>query len=264
MRIAVLISDERMKVIASHLKKDADVVEIDEDEHAGKLRMMASSFHAVVLPLHGVKDSGFVPMKNKGLYMAEFLEHLDEHCVLFTGKLTPFLDHLTCRKVAWLNDEKLLVQNAKLTAEGLLARIIETTDVSLESLTIDIVGTGRCGKACAELFEKLNLHFRMVTTSPKDNDFRFPWVKLSEWQTSDPSEIIINTAPVCILTQNSMKHWKSQKHVYDLATGFPAVEEKALKHPFLRLYQEGSLPARFASVSAAELIEEIIRKEMKL
>ena len=47
-------------------------------------------------------------------------------------------------------------------------------------------------------------------------------------QTAD---FIINTAPVCMIDQEAMDHWKSMKTVIDLASGFPFVDSACLKHP---------------------------------
>lgn len=262
MKIAVFAADERMKIVAQELKRFSQIIEIDENDSLCKLRKMASEFQAVVLPAWGIEEDGFIRMQTRGLFAAEFLESLDESCVLFSGKECEFFKHLKCRICCWLNDEEVLKQNADLTSEGLLCRLIETTERSLWNYQIDIIGTGRCGTSMAYLLKKLGISYRMITSShQKIEDTEM--IDLNSWQHENPSELIINTAPVCVMNQQVLKHWKQRCHVYDLATGGCGVDEKCRKHPFLKLWIEPALPARFSPLSAAQLICQAIEKELR-
>ncbi len=263
MKIAVFAADERMKKTAAHLRKLYQVVEIDEDDSLSQLRKKAAEFNAVVLPIWGIEEDGFVRMQTRGIFAAEFLESLPESCQLFSGNECAFFDHLHCKVHCWLKDEQLKKDNADLTAEGLLCRLIETTDRSLQSYQVDIIGTGRCGTSLAQLLEKLGVSYRMITSSKSKLKQCDSLIELSEWQKYSPSKLIVNTAPACVIDQNVLKNWKQVCHVYDLASNGCGVDQRCLKHPYLKLFVEPALPSRYSSESAAELVSQWIDKELR-
>lgn len=263
MKIAVFAADERMKKTAAYLRKFYQVVEIDEEDSMGRLRKQAPEFSAVVLPAWGIEENGFVRMQTKGLFAAEFLESLSASCRLFSGNECAFFQHLQCQVNCWLKDEQLQKKNADLTAEGLLCRLIETTDQSLWSYCIDIIGTGRCGTSLAQLFKKMGISYRLITSSQKKLQECTELIGLSEWQSSNPSTLIVNTAPACIIHQQVLKNWKQPCQVYDLASNGCGVDVRCLKHPYLKLFVEPALPSRFSSGSAARLIAQWIEKELR-
>ena len=264
MRIAVFDSDERMKIISERLEKYGEVVLIDEDDSLKKLRKLADTLDVCILPAWGIEDSGFVRMRTKSLFAAEFLEILNEKCVVFSGKSCFFLGHLRAQVKCWLNDEELLMKNAQLTAEGMLCRLIETTKRSLFTYQIDLIGTGRCAKALSNLLDCLKIPYRFVSSSKEKCSTDDRLILLDAWCTQHPSELVVNTAPVCVIHQQVMKHWEKPVQVYDLSTGCTGVDKKCLKHPFLKFYEEPALPSRYAVESAALLVSEYIERELGL
>ena len=264
MKIGVFISDDRMKIVAEILQNHFEVFEMDENESQRHLKKLAPLLDAVLLPAWSVEPDGFIQMQSRGLYIAEFLESLSDECILFAGKDSSFLHHLSLQKRFWLKDETLLLRNAELTAEGLLARIITVSEKSLDEITIDVIGSGRCASAVIELLNNLNCHYRMITRNPERFDTSSDLVELSQWKKDDPSEIIVNTAPVCVMDCSTVSNWKDIKHVFDISTGFVGMDEKCRNHPFVRLYKENALPSRFSKRSAALLIVNYVRKELMI
>jgi hypothetical protein len=89
------------------------------------------------------------------------------------------------------------------------------------------------------------------------------YINLDSWKTSDPYDIIVNTAPSCIVDQNVLDHWKNRKFVVDISTDFVFVDKACRKHPFLNLVELKAIPAKVAPSCAAEIIAEYILKELK-
>ena len=262
MKIAVFDADHRMRLVAERLKKRGQVYLIDEDDSVCRLKRIADTFDVVILPYWGIEETGFVKMRTKYMFAAEILESLHDQCVIFSGKCCQFFSHLNCRIKCWDNDEALLIQNAALTAEGMLCRLIETTERSLFTYHVDIIGSGRCAQALGKLLASLNIPYRFVSSSAGVNLKHENWIDLREWQRETPAELVVNTAPACSMNQQVLKNWKQVIQVYDLSSGCLGVDMKCRKHPFLKLYEEKALPSIFSVESAAELILGFIEREL--
>lgn len=258
MKIGVFSADRRMELLCERLKKEGEVISIEENDSMTCLKLIAAQLDALIFPPWGIDDSGFVRMKSRGIYVLEMLGYLKKSCVIFSGQDHPLLRQYNHRVHCWLDDEDIVMKNAELTALGVLGKLISIAERSLKEVVVDVIGTGRCAKACADLFERLNVSYRFVSRHPE------PFmIDCSQWLKSNPNDIIINTAPVCMIDQEVMDHWKSMKTVIDLASGFPFVNSACLKHPFLKLIQMKAVPAQYTPISAAELICQYVLKEIR-
>lgn len=263
MKVGVFLSDQRMEYLADYLKKTVQVIEIDENVFMPKLKKWASELNAVIFPASGVQQDGFVRMKSTGMYVLEFMDHLNSDCVIFSGHNSSIFKQFSNKVKCWMDDDEVVFNNSQYTAEGLLSTLITTTSRSLTSYHVDIIGTGNCAKACAEFLSQLKINARFVSRAFKEG-LQFPVMDINTWKTVDPSELIINTSPVTNIDQHCMSHWKCTKQVYDLATGFPCVDVHCLKHPFLKLYPVPAIPAVTAPESAALLIHDYLCRELGL
>lgn len=262
MRIGVFVCDKRMNLVSEALKKDAQIIEIDEEESQGRLRQIAPELDAVIFPSWGIEEDGFVIMKMKGLYVMDFLERLRKDCIVFSGKQSTVLNEFSFKKIYWLEDEEVLSENAKLTAEGCLGCIISKTDKSLDIMRFDVLGSGRCALAVVQLLKCLNLNVRIVSTSKRTDESK-GIIHYEQWKKADPYEIIINTAPAILIDRETASCWKNHKTVFDLAS-VSCCDAKVMNHPFLTYHHESALPSRFCVKTAAELITNKIRKDLCL
>lgn len=260
MKIGVFAADDRMIHLCDFLKKEAEVIMIDENDSISELNRIAQAIDVLVFPVRGIDDTGFVRMKQRGLYVLDMLSHLKKDCVIFSGQESLLLNDMQYKVNCWLKDDEVVVRNAELTAQGILGYLLMYSMKSLKQIKIDLIGTGRCAKACAECFDSLNISYRMVT---RQSIHHPDYVGLDRWKKSDPYDIIVNTAPSCIVDQNVLDYWKNRKLVVDISTGFVFVADSCRKHPFLNLVELKAIPAQVAPASAAEIIGEYIFKELK-
>lgn len=260
MKIGVFTADERMIHLCDLLKKEAEIIVIDENDSINELNRTAELIDALVFPAWGIDDTGFVRMKQRGIYVLEMLSHLKNHCVIFCGQESTLLNELSQNTHYWLKDEEVVLANAELTAQGVLGHLLLHSNKAIHQMKVDLIGTGRCAKACAEYFESLNIMYRMITRKSMNQS---GYLHLDSWKTTNPNDIIVNTAPACLVGQRVMENWKSRKLVIDIASGFPFVEQTCRKHPYLNLVQLKGIPAQIAPLSAAEIIANYIMKELK-
>ena len=260
MKIGVFASDERMVHLCDYLKKEAEVIVIDENDSIAELNRIAQAIDVLVFPVWGIDETGFVRMKQRGLYVLEMLSHLKKDCVLFSGQESPLLKEFPYQVYCWLNDDEVVVKNAELTAQGVLGCLLLYSLHSIKELKIDLIGTGHCAKACAVYFDSLKIPYRLVTRKSIRHS---GYVNLDAWKAINPYDIIINTSPSCIVNQNVIDYWKNRKFVIDISTDFVFVDKACRKHPFLNLVELKAIPAKVAPSCAAEIIAEYILKELK-
>ena len=260
MKIGVFAADERMIHLCDFLKKEAEVIMIDENDSISELNRIAQAIDVLVFFFFLIDESGFVRMKQRGVYVLDMLSHIKKDCVIFSGQESSLFKAMKHKVICWLKDDEVIIRNAELTAQGILGYLLMHSLKSRKQIKIDLIGTGRCAKACAESFDSLNLSYRMVTRQLIHHP---DYINLDSWKTSDPYDIIVNTAPSCIVDQNVLDHWKNRKLVLDISTGFVFVSDSCRKHPFLNLVELKAIPAQVAPSTAAEIIGEYILKELK-
>ena len=260
MKAGIFVADERMSVLSDLLKKDLDVILIDENDSMSELNQIAKRVDVLVFPPWGIDESGFVRMKERGIYVFDMLAHIKDSCVIFSGQESSFLSGLNQIVHFYMKDENVIKANAKLTAQGIMGYLFSSSKTAVDQMKVDLIGTGRCALACAELLDRCNIHYRYITRSQSQES---GYIFYESWKASDPYDIIINTAPSTMVNQNVMNCWKNRKLVLDIATDFPFVEASCLKHPYLKLVKMKSIPAQVAPSKAAEIIAGFILKELK-
>lgn len=153
----------------------------------------------------------------------------------------------------YMEDEKVLLENAKLTALGLMLRLCEY-ELSIYDLNIDIIGTGRCAMALKNLFELLNVKVCMVYHKQKES-----YILSTDYENKDKGNVIINTAPVCILLKED-KSLERVKYIIDLSS--EKCLEEIRENSNINVIYPGSLPEVYFALSSATLIEEFIRSKL--
>ena len=86
MKIGVFAADERMIHLCDFLKKEAEVIMIDENDSISELNRIAQAIDVLVFPAWGIDESGFVRMKQRGVYVLDMLSQLKKDCVIFSGQ----------------------------------------------------------------------------------------------------------------------------------------------------------------------------------
>nr|MBP3598692.1 hypothetical protein [Eubacterium sp.] len=222
--ISVIPSDERMVHLANYLQE--------------KGAKMCDNLSAIA-------DSGLVlcatPFTKDGVHLnttldpaptiANFLDRLTPSHTLIGGGLPssvtffcvqhgiPHYDLLSC--------ENLALQNARLTAEGLLISLLSHTNNSICKMVPLIVGYGRCGKEIADILnyfiEEIYI-YDINENAQKEADTRyFSPLSVKEIQNkhSCVSHIntIINTAPTNPFSPQTWQCFEPDCLVFQVASG---------------------------------------------
>lgn len=166
--------------------------------------------------------------------------------------------------INFMQDESFVLKNANLTAESFLCELLDNTQISLYDLNILILGGGRVAKALGEIFEKLNLTFNFTTVDAKEleNNLVF-YNKCIAWQTFKDNlkdyNVIINTIPTEIFKNSDEQKFNKGSYLFEIAS------VKCLENIYPKEFNYilcPRLPSKHTYKSAANLMEEVIRKNI--
>lgn len=253
MKIGVICSDARMIQVADNLAADHQIIRIQEDTDFLALPQL----DALVLPIKGMNDEHQVQLWDAYVHIPScFWQIQGKGLCLFQG-----LPNAASRKLGlavdyYMQAEKVIEQNAILTAEGVLNELIGHTCKSLYALSIDVVGYGHCGKAIYEMLKNLHAKVRVIRRQcEKQGDF----CPIVQWE--ECGDVIIYTAPTNLITNTQLKTWKKQPLILDIATPVIFSEEEC-KQLNLNYHKISNLPGRYACISAGNIIAEHIRGKL--
>ena len=153
-------------------------------------------------------------------------------------------------------DEKFLLENARLTALATLAYILSRGDVSVDCLSVGVVGYGRIGRELVRLFLSVGARVRVYSTR-RDTVLCLSssGVDATEISVGDPipeADVLINTAPAKIFDENSPVG--RDMEILELASGNFFGEARVTRLP--------SLPSRYYPVTAGRIYGEALLRAL--
>lgn len=233
-----------------------------------KTEKLLKDFGYAVKPisaLHQAKMSDILVFPPNKKFEDNFLKSLPPNTRLFCGNLNPLqLDILKNKNILHLNvmeDEIFAIKNSILTAEGVLANIIEKTQKSVFEQNFLILGTGRSGKAIAKIFSDLKLNFSLSSFDEKNFALASIFSKKNYYKDSvfkalNNFDVIINTVPAKIISPQHLSAIKPQALYLEISS-IQSIDTKSLHFEYVPC---PALPLKFASSTAGEyLFEAIIR-----
>lgn len=189
---------------------------------------------------------------------------------IFAGNLNDEIKNiLKSKKINLINmieDEEFVIDNAKLTAEGVLEHIISNTEKSIFQNKILILGFGRCGKEILNLLNKLNLDISMVTFNKSKldsvkNKMYLEFEFLKELKNFD---IIINTIPAKIIKDEMLDYFNNDAVILEIAS-INCLNKETINSKSFKYILCPALPMVFSAESAGKIMfESIIRTLKKL
>ncbi len=252
MNIAVVNNDQRMQEVYFALSHKYAVTAIHEFTNFDDV----SNIDVLVLPVKGIDEEGNITANGKKLHIpSSFWENLSPSCIVFAGLAHPFLDALPCKVMYYMQDEELLLENAQLTAEGILFLLIDNTPTSIKELQVDVIGYGRCGKAIVDWLTGLGIDVRVIRREVEETK---EFMSVDTWIHEEPSSVIINTSIQKILKKEVLGSWESKPLIIDIATP-DVIDMDTAQVLGIRVIKAGNLPSMIAYKSAGRLIAKFVR-----
>lgn len=195
------------------------------------------------------------------------LMHVINAKILIAGSITPEVYDLANDEYIEIIDiikrEELAVLNTISTAEGAIEIIIANTNKIVHGSQVLILGFGRIGKVLAR--KLVGLSAKVTCAARKDEDLA--WIKAyghmaininSIGENLSEYDVIINTVPHLILTEDKIKYIRDDCLLVDLASNPGGIDKKAAKNKNLKLIWALALPGKVAPVTTAEFIKDTV------
>ncbi|MDD4832489.1 MAG: hypothetical protein PHI78_02320 [Clostridia bacterium] len=239
------------------------------DERNGLVKKMLSDEHYPAYELaSGSKNisSGdalvFSPAKK---WDEKLVAELPNGIFLFSGNVPDsFSKQLLSKNIShknYLKDETFIVKNANLTAEGLLALIIENTKKSIFESSVLILGGGRVGTALAALLWKLNVKTAICEYDVNRCGGLYVFcgdIIIGEdfVRRLDEFDIIVNSIPAAVINQKICDKIPSSTVLIEAAS-VPCIACENVRFNYV---PAPKIPQKYSAESAARLMVEFIKK----
>ena len=170
----------------------------------------------------------------------------------------------------WVNlwtDERLLRENAWLTAESAVASAMRSRPLHMCGLRCGVVGYGRIGQALTDILLNLGGEVRVVSGSRKkrgaiDGIGAKAWPREQAAEALEGCALVFSTPPFPVLGEAEMTRLKPGALVLDLASPPYGVDLEAAEKLNFEARREPGLPGRYCPMSAARaLYNAVLRWE---
>ncbi|MGG3625029.1 dipicolinate synthase subunit DpsA [Bacillus gobiensis] len=225
---------------------------------------------SIILPVSGIHEKGKVEAsfsQNDVFITKETVSKTKNHCVLYSGISTPYLDDVlksTNRKLVTLFDrDDVAILNSIPTAEGALKLAIEHTDVTIHGANVMVLGFGRVGMTVARTFSaigaKVKVCVRNVADAARITEMGLESLFFDTLEKEvSANDICINTIPKQVLTSSIISKMPDHTLIIDLAskpggTDFQFAQKQGIK----ALWALG-LPGKVAPKTAGEIMANVL------
>lgn len=156
-------------------------------------------------------------------------------------------------------DEALLVENARLTAEGAVSSAMRASSRCLRGMGCMVIGWGRVGQALTELLVALNAWVTVASHTPANRlraaERGAEAVDTARVGAALPGHgLIFNTAPQLVLDAAALSGADRDAMLIDLASPPYGIDLHAAWALGLRAWREPGLPGRYCPQSAAQAL----------
>lgn len=280
-RILVIGGDKRQFYLAQKARIEQHTVAVygfdnyhsPDDDGILRVKNLSESireYDIILLPVPMISKSGEInmPLSQTSLFPEELEETDLLGKIIFGGKIPKtFLSSALksgARIYDYMEREELAVLNAVPTAEGALSVAMNESVTTLFGSKCLVVGYGRIGKILSRYLSSLGCS--VTVSARKYSDLAY--IKsnsMTAVRTGDISaylsdfDIIFNTVPVLIFTENRLRHLKKDALLIDLASAPGGIDFDAAKGLGVKVRIALGLPGKVAPKSSGEIIWDTVK-----
>lgn len=226
-----------------------------------------AAFH--VDPMIPEERSKLVSAENVVMHWPEdetIFEDLSENArVYFCGPSFPKNIPDSIKAMDLWSDETLLVENARLTAEGAIAAVMQRSNAALRDCPCLVVGWGRIGRALTEMLMAFGTS--VLVASHSEKGCRGAMERGAEGISVEEIKdvignrrIVFSTPPFSVIGARELRRADSRTMIVDLASAPYGVDLAAAEQLGLRAWREPKLPGRYCPYSAARALQRAIHR----
>lgn len=266
MRVLVFGGDKRYEEVVNYLKKANYDVDVSLDIE----KINPSIYDGIILPVLGIDDGYKVGSEFLG---KDFFVDTKEQVKIFSGIKTKALNSMLTmanRECLYLMQESDVVrQNIVPTVEGILADIIDNTDVTIHDSNIMVIGYGNVGKYLVNVLDNLKANVHIGINQEDDYNHLMSDGK-KVFFTNDSlmnaylriSDIIINTAPSLVLRKEHIPYINDNAYILDIASKPYGIDQDAFNKNNVDFKIYSSIPSKVAPKTAGMILARKIKSKL--
>lgn len=271
--LAKLLATDGNKIYTYGLEGSEDIKKQKNILQCETIQEAISRSKYIISSIPFSSDGKFIntPFSNNEISIHKLINLLDNK-ILICGNVSEEI-----RRYAKNNDveiidvmkkEELAILNTIATAEGTLEIILSNTDTIIQGINILILGFGRVAKTLAKKLDAISA--KVCCAARKQEDLA--WIRTLGYDAININnigdnlnkyDIIINTVPQMILSEEKMKYIKQDCLLIDLASKPGGIDQEAAKNKRINSIWALALPGKVAPVSTAKYIKDIVYNELK-
>ena len=267
-KLAIMLANDGNEVYVYGLEKSEEIRRQKNIIQCDTIRKAIDDVEIVIGPIPFSSNGNTInmPFSDKEITIREMMHNINAK-VLIAGSILPEVYEMANDEYIEIIDimkrEELAVLNTIATAEGTIQVAIENTNRILHGSEVLILGFGRIGKVLARKLAGLSV--KVTCAARKDEDLA--WIQAYGYKTTNINnigenlrqyDIIINTVPHMILTEERLQYVKEDCLLIDLASNPGGIDKKAVKDKKLKFVWALSLPGKVAPITSAEFIKNTI------
>ena len=272
-KLTEMLASEENEIYTYGLELAENLKDNDKIIQCETVKKAIQNVEIVVGPIPFSSDGNTInmPFSDQKLTIRELMNEINAK-VLIAGGISPEVYEMANDEYVEIIDilkrEELAVLNTIATAEGTIEIIIENTNKILHGSNVLILGFGRIGKVLARKLAGLSA--RVTCAARKDEDLA--WIHAYGHRATNINtigenlsefDVIINTVPHLVLTEERLQYVKKHCLLIDLASNPGGIDKRAVKEKNLKLVWALSLPGKVAPITSAEFIKDTIYNILK-
>ncbi|MBO5944565.1 MAG: hypothetical protein J6Q50_04635 [Clostridia bacterium] len=277
--IIIVGGDKRQKYLKEYLENEGFSVSsyglFDWDDDTDKLKSTIDENAVIILPLPATRNGKTInmPFSKKEITVDRLLSFLGKDNLVFGGIIKgELLSRLRETDIPFVDyyDESFIEKNAVLTAFGTLKIILEHIDFALPMGEYAVTGYGRVAKETVNLLSSLSCNVTVFARNPSQREDAnikgskaYPITSLSS--LANRFDIIINTVPYGIITEDIAKNINEKCKVIELASAPYGMDFEIMRKNGVDVIKAFGLPGKYTPKTAGEIIgkkiQEYLQKE---
>ncbi len=204
----------------------------------------------------------------------DFINNLGKNKIFIAGNICDeVIDQIKNKNKSLIIEDimkksRFAIMNLVSTVEGAIKSAISNTDKILQGSNVLVLGFGRLGKLLAKRFKQLDAY--VTCTARKEDDLA--WIDVLGYDSINIKnnleelnkqlskfDIIINTVPKLLLTNENIKYIKKECLLIELASKPGGIDKKECSKLGLNFVNEQGLPGRIAPFTSARIIYNEIK-----
>ena len=243
-KLAEMLANEENEIYVYGLEKAEEIKSKSNIIQCDSIKKAIQDVEIVIGPIPFSSNGNTInaPFSDKDITIREMM-HVINAKVLIAGGITPEVYGMANDEYIEIIDimkrEELAVLNTIATAEGTIQIAIENTNKILHGSEVLILGFGRIGKVLAR--KLAGLAVKVTCAARKDEDLA--WIQAYGHKATNINtigenlrqyDIIINTVPHMILSEERLQYVKKECLLIDLASNPGGIDKKAVKDKKLK------------------------------